>query len=136
MKPLAEMMWVIILMTTTVGYGDLAPVTTIGRSICLFASIWGVSSFSLFILTINNGSSLNDDESEVYDAIVIANQEHVLKKRAGLLIKAYLIYLLRYKREIKNRAFKNPNYRDKNKCIIFLDMIKYAHFFFYERRIV
>lgn len=128
-----EMMWVIIVMVTTVGYGDLAPVTNGGRLICSLAAVWGVGAVSLFIVSLNNDSSLNEQESRVYEDIVVVNEESELKSRAGKLIKTYLIYISRLKREQRRRN-RGSDFVDKDKCIPFFDMLKYAHFFYYERR--
>ena len=72
------MMWVIVVMTTTVGYGDLAPRTNAGRLISIFAIIWGIMSFSLFIVTINNSFKLQGDDELIYETIVVDNEESEL----------------------------------------------------------
>jgi hypothetical protein len=51
MAPLSETIWVVLVMSTTVGYGDLAPKTTVGRMLCIGSTIWGVGTISLFIVS-------------------------------------------------------------------------------------
>ena len=72
------MIWVIVVMTTTVGYGDLAPRTNEGRLLSIFAVIWGIMSFSLFIVTINNSFKLEGHDEIIYESIVVANEESEL----------------------------------------------------------
>ncbi len=48
-----EIVWVIIIMITTAGYGDLAPRSTEGRLMCFLASIFGIFTFSLFLVSLN-----------------------------------------------------------------------------------
>ena len=44
--------WVIILTMTTVGYGDIYPVTHLGRGSAIVACIWGMFIVSLFIVAL------------------------------------------------------------------------------------
>eukprot|EP00347_Sterkiella_histriomuscorum_P009539 403340817 len=117
-------------MMTTAGYGDLAPITVMGRLTCILACLCGVATISLFIVSINQLSRLDQNDEEVYNCIVIANDESKLNELAGKLIKSFFLFNIKRKRE------KKQGLVIKEKCVNFFDMIKYAHFFYYERRII
>ena len=55
-------MWNIIITMTTIGYGDLYPKTTLGRSFVFLISIWGIFVISLLVLTITSTLSLSNLE--------------------------------------------------------------------------
>lgn len=48
------MLWLAILTMTTVGYGDIAPLTKYGGYVTLVSSYIGVIGTSLFVLAITN----------------------------------------------------------------------------------
>jgi hypothetical protein len=66
--------WVVILTMTTsntysnihlyiVGYGDIYPVTNLGRTICIIACIWGVFILSLFVVALTNTTEFSAKET-------------------------------------------------------------------------
>lgn len=52
-------MWCIICTMTTVGFGEVAPVSKIGRLICVFACLSGSFIVSLLTVTVRNQIALN-----------------------------------------------------------------------------
>lgn len=53
LKSFSETLWLIMLMMTTVGFGDVAPETVLGRTICIAASLAGVGTISLIVMSMN-----------------------------------------------------------------------------------
>lgn len=45
-------MWLTFITMTTVGYGDIYPVTTQGKVSCVFACFWGNFVISLIVVTL------------------------------------------------------------------------------------
>lgn len=77
---------------TTIGYGDIFPITNFGRTICIVACIWGVFILSLFVVALTNTTEFTEKEEQVYDAIITERAERSkLKKDAGILIKDFII---------------------------------------------
>jgi hypothetical protein len=59
-----------ILTMTTVGYGDIFPVTTAGRITTIIACIWGMFVVSMIIVTLTNIIMLTKEEDAAYKLIV------------------------------------------------------------------
>lgn len=56
MFPFNETIWMMIIMITSTGYGDIAPITPMGRLMSLIACFFGLGILSLFIISLNNQS--------------------------------------------------------------------------------
>lgn len=59
--------WCMILTMTTVGYGDIYPVTHLGRIATIFACIWGMFIVSMIIVALTDIITLNKEEEQAYD---------------------------------------------------------------------
>ena len=55
-------LWLILITTTTVGYGDYFPQTSIGRVIILFVAIWGTLIVSIMVVVVSNTLSMEKTE--------------------------------------------------------------------------
>jgi len=76
---------------TTVGFGDVAPSSTFGRIIVMFAALWGTFLISILILSVGNIFKLSKNEQQAHS--------HLLQTRkAANSITAFMKYLLAKKR--------------------------------------
>lgn len=70
-NPVAKMeyfdnaIWLALLGMTSVGYGDMAPITQIGSIISLVGSFFGVIATSLFVLSITLNLEMNYSNDEI-----------------------------------------------------------------------
>ena len=83
--------WVIILTMTTIGYGDIYPVTHFGRISAILACIWGVFILSLFVVALTVTTEFNDREKDAYDEIKKKSDiNSKIRSEAGILIKNFI----------------------------------------------
>jgi Ion channel len=54
---------------TTVGYGDIYPVTHLGRLTTIFACIWGMFIISMIIVTLTSIITLSNEEEKAYNQL-------------------------------------------------------------------
>lgn len=83
-------MWLIILSMTTVGYGDIFPITHLGRVLTMISCISGTFIISLITVTLTNYIEFTDNERVTFDHILIEAESNVLKDRAATSITALL----------------------------------------------
>lgn len=84
-------LWVIFETISTIGYGDLYPVTYFGRTVSVFAYVIGAVILSLLILKLQDVTNLSANQKQVF--------EHVsLSKSAAAFIKAAIRFFIAKKR--------------------------------------
>ena len=54
---------------TTIGYGDIFPISHFGRAVSIAACIFGSFLFSVMTLLVENMISMDEEESKIYNAI-------------------------------------------------------------------
>lgn len=59
--------WVILITETTVGYGEITPMSHLGRCICIISALFGTFLMSFSVLITHNSTSLTTDELKLYD---------------------------------------------------------------------
>lgn len=101
--------WCIILTQTTVGYGEIFPITALGRLTTIFACLWGMFNMSMIIVTLTNIISLSSEEEKAFGEIEGSKTElKNLSDDAASLIQKYGLYYLARK--------KDMDYRKTLKC--------------------
>ncbi|XP_078391901.1 intermediate conductance calcium-activated potassium channel protein 4-like [Cetorhinus maximus] len=94
-------MWLIPITFLTIGYGDMVPVTTCGKLICLVTGVMGVSCTALVIAVIVKKLELSKDEKHVHNFMQdIQLVKEIQKVAADLIGVAWLLY--------KHRKIRDP----------------------------
>jgi uncharacterized membrane protein len=102
--------WCMILTMTTVGYGDIFPITPGGRVFAIIACIIGVFVVSLIISQLTALIELEPDQMSAYEAIMeeeqSKNKAAIMDKRVKLFIKYKMSKLrkLQFKEVFKAQA--------------------------------
>ena len=100
--------WCMILTMTTVGYGDIFPVTHLGRISTIFACIWGTFVVSMIIVTLTDIISLTKAEEQAYESLSNDNSSlDKLRLEAIELIQAFAKYNFARKRNLDMRKRLN-----------------------------
>ena len=62
-------MWLVVLVMTTVGYGELFPKTHSGRAVCVITAFFGVFLVSLMVVTLTSSSEFSKYQKQAYDIL-------------------------------------------------------------------
>lgn len=87
LKDFGSAIWLIIITSTTVGYGDIYPHTIGGQCVCVITAFWGTFIVSLLVLVVANVFELSDDEKT---AIKDIKQRRSAAKSISKAFKFYL----------------------------------------------
>lgn len=94
--------WVVILTMTTVGYGDIYPVTHFGRLTTMIACIVGTFILTLLVSALNSALELNPQEQVASNAYETkCNVRKHLKKDAEYILANYLRMTVLRKRRLQ-----------------------------------
>lgn len=69
LSELSDNLWVIFFTTTTVGYGNIFPITHMGRLTCILACIFGNMYLGMLVVAINQKMDHSDSENLAYSWI-------------------------------------------------------------------
>lgn len=83
----ASGVWLIIITSTTVGYGDIYPHTIGGQIVCIITAFWGTFIVSLLVLVVANIFELSANEKK---AIKFIKQSRTAATAIGNAFKFYL----------------------------------------------
>jgi hypothetical protein len=96
--------WCIILTQTTVGYGEIYPITALGRLTTIFACLWGMFNMSMIIVTLTNIISLSSEEEKAFAEIEGSKTElKNLSDDAASFIQKYGLYYLAKRKNLDER---------------------------------
>ena len=90
-------LWLVIITTTTVGYGDYYPQTPIGRFIVLFIAIWGTLIVSIMVVVVSNTLSMEKTELRTSKILNKLELREKLEEKAGTVIGYMLLVNARMK---------------------------------------
>jgi hypothetical protein len=95
LSELSDNLWVIFFTTTTVGYGNIYPITHMGRLTCILACIFGNMYLGMLVVAINQKMDHSDSENLSYAWIYRHYVKNNTKKHALKSIRlAATLYLL------------------------------------------
>lgn len=96
--------WCMVLTMTTVGYGDIYPVTHLGRLTTILACIWGMFIMSMIIVTLTNIITLTKEEDDAYNSLEESKELiKILHNDAALFIQKYYQYYTARKQQMDFR---------------------------------
>jgi hypothetical protein len=69
-EPIWNGWWLIMVTMTTIGYGEIVPLTHAGRFIAVISCIWGIFLISSFVVALTNKVEITGDEITIYNKLV------------------------------------------------------------------
>lgn len=96
--------WNVIIVMTTVGYGDLFPVTHYGRLFSVFSMFFGQFVTSLILLGMGIASNLEMEESKAFKKLKLIEFHHSQMKLAGDIITTHALI------KLINKGYKMKRY--------------------------
>lgn len=99
--------WFTVITLTTIGYGDMSPVSPPGRFLTMILAFWGALLLSLVVVIVSSIFNLGDDEK-------MALRHLRLTKEAAKTITSGLQYFIAKK---KLHVLKAPKCHNINKCL-------------------
>ena len=84
--------WCMILTMTTVGYGDIYPLTVLGRSASIVACIIGVFVVSMIMSKLQELIKLDSDEQQAFDEIMNEAKRKENDKIKEQLMNYFIIF--------------------------------------------
>jgi len=90
-------LWCMVLVMTTVGYGDIYPVTMQGRALTVFACIWGSFIVSMLIVSLTALISFSGEEQEAFDTMIDnkTNRTRFEREASELIRSHFEVFLYR-----------------------------------------
>lgn len=99
--------WLVFVTSTTVGFGDLAPSTHIGRGVAVFACLGGSLYLGLLVQGIQQLVTMTPSEEQAYAFICQRELLYRAKREAGRVIST-ACYILYHRHQPRNRAAVTP----------------------------
>mmetsp|Transcript_40802 Transcript_40802/g.42613 ORF Transcript_40802/g.42613 Transcript_40802/m.42613 type:complete len:681 (+) Transcript_40802:66-2108(+) len=104
-------LWYIMVTITTIGYGDLVPVTMLGRVLGVLCSIAGIFFIAMLFVFLVLYITLDNDEHQAYKKIVYIYQKKDSTDQFNSYINSYIKY--KFLKSIKSRALDSIKYKNK-----------------------
>ena len=85
--------WAVVVPETTIGYGDMVPLTHMGRVTIVIAIAGGMAVYSYTITITHRYIDLSSSESQLYGSLVYSTESYRLRKPAAVMIQRWWGYL-------------------------------------------
>ena len=86
-------LWNVLVTMTTVGYGDYYPVTTLGRMINIFVSLWGNCLTSFMVVALHNGLAFNENQEKAFELRERQLLVETLRKKIAMFFRTGYKYV-------------------------------------------
>ncbi|XP_066539076.1 intermediate conductance calcium-activated potassium channel protein 4 isoform X2 [Hoplias malabaricus] len=106
-------LWLIAITFLTVGYGDVAPDTSCGKVVCLFAGVMGVSCTAMLVAVVTKKLALNKGEKHVHFFMMDIQISKEIRNAAANVLRE--CWLLHRTTQAKNN---NGEHRHHQRCLL------------------
>ena len=92
MENMTNAMYMAVITSLTVGYGDVTPVTNLGRFVAFLTALLGICVIALLVNAVNNYSKLDMAEDRVTELLELADRNVEKKAKAERLRRAFVLF--------------------------------------------
>ncbi|KAK6471539.1 intermediate conductance calcium-activated potassium channel protein 4-like [Huso huso] len=115
-----DTVWLVAITFLTIGYGDLTPKTTCGRTVCLLTGVMGVGCTAMLVAVVSNKLVLNKAEKHVHQFMmdtkdtkkVGQHHSHYPPWRPNVLRECWLLH-----RSSRGRRHSGEHRRDQRRLL-------------------
>lgn len=100
--------WMVVITTLTVGYGDLYPLTHLGRLVSVVAAIIGIIVIALLVNAVSASTKFNADEARALGQLEKKQLTMRRQKTAARVVGAALLYARDRRRSSPEQGTVNP----------------------------
>ena len=107
-------LWLIVVTATSTGYGDMYPLTHLGRFVCILAMLGGILLTAVLITAVSTNLELNAGEAKLMNFLQSEHWEHEIKVAACRSIQSWwrrAIFHPRTLQALRNFKNKKKQYR-------------------------
>ncbi|XP_041112291.1 intermediate conductance calcium-activated potassium channel protein 4-like isoform X2 [Polyodon spathula] len=80
---MGDTLWLVTITFLTIGYGDITPKTSCGKTVCLLTGVMGVGCTAILVAVVTNKLALNKAEKQVHQFMM--DTKYTKKVRGGFL---------------------------------------------------
>ncbi|MBN3276499.1 KCNN4 protein, partial [Polyodon spathula] len=108
-----DTMWLIAITFLTIGYGDITPKTSCGKTVCLLTGVMGVSCTAMLVAVVAKNLSLNKAEKHVHQFMMdIKHTKKIRTAAANVLRECWLLH-----RSCRDRRDSRENRRNQRRLL-------------------
>lgn len=108
-----DTMWLIAITFLTIGYGDITPQTTCGKTVCLLTGVMGVGCTAMLVAVVAKNLSLNKAEKHVHQFMMdIKHTKKIRSAAANVLRECWLLH-----RSGRGRRDSGENRRNQRRLL-------------------
>ncbi|MGH0148375.1 UNVERIFIED_CONTAM: hypothetical protein FKN15_037467 [Acipenser sinensis] len=119
-----DTVWLVAITFLTIGYGDLTPKTTCGKTVCLLTGVMGVGCTAMLVAVVSNKLVLNKAEKHVHQFMMDTKYTKKIRNAAAnVLMECWLLH-----RSSRGRRHGGEHRRDQRRLLKAIQVFWNARF--------
>ncbi|KAK1155446.1 intermediate conductance calcium-activated potassium channel protein 4-like [Acipenser oxyrinchus oxyrinchus] len=117
-----DTVWLVAITFLTIGYGDLTPKTTCGKTVCLLTGVMGVGCTAMLVAVVSNKLALNKAEKHVHQFMMDTKYTKKIRNAAAnVLRECWLLH-----RSSRGKRHGNEHRRDQRRLLKAIQVFRNA----------
>ena len=114
-KSIGNCFWFVVITMTTVGYGDIFPISTLGRVLGMIIAMSGTVVVALIVSFFNEKTTMSKEETNTLDFLQRVNEKLEIRKASAIYFKTNMMYIINKKK--MEKGVIPPTKSNKKKLI-------------------